>query len=235
MKLFLNPSLHFAPIAVVLLTAAIAAGGRFIAGDGDFWTFCAALALAGINAFLASAWPALNQLGARYSQWLKGGVIFTVLSAVVLTAATVAAGQISHALNPHYTFYDLYLITAGDAPFTDTNGEPYMVPNAGQTAATIALSILFTFVVFCVAGLAGIAVGLSDKNGGSKAILIGSAMVAGLTAGCTLAALADSKEVAGELLTDFVPNTGAIVSTVIAAILAVGAAWVIARTPRYRC
>lgn len=235
MKLFYNPSRHFAPIAVILLIAAIAAGGRSIRGDGDFWTFCAAISLAGINAFLASNWPTLNQLGARYGQWLKGGVIFTLLSAVVLTAATVAAGQISHARNPHYTYYDLFLITAGDAPFMDTNGESYMVPDAGQTATTIALSILLTFVVFCVAGLTGIAVGLSDKNGGSNAILIGTAVVAGVTGGIMLAALAPSKQVAGELLTDPVPNTGAIVSAVLTAILAVGTAWVIARTPRYRC
>ncbi|AWB83482.1 hypothetical protein [Corynebacterium liangguodongii] len=233
MTLFLGPRTSPSPVAAVLAASIISAGGRFLALSGTTWTVLAAVALGAFTAWRASQWPALNQLGASFRRWLRGGLGFVAVSALVLTAATVAAGQVNMARNPWYSMFDIFIITDGSAPYLDTYSAPYMVDDAGQTAGTIVLGVLLTFALFCVAGLAGIAIGLASKDRTAAIILVTSAALAGLCAGIALASLGETVEIAGEVLHETSPNAGAVAAAIVLAILAPGAAWVIARAQRY--
>ncbi|WP_342319103.1 hypothetical protein [Corynebacterium mayonis] len=212
MKLFLSPNKYILPVAGIFALAICIALGRFIAGSGTTWTLLGAIFLGKTTATLASNWTALNQLGASFRKFLSSGVIFSALSALALTAAAVTAGQISWSRNPHYTFYDVLLITTGPTPFTDTNGEPYLVEYAGQTPATIAASIALTLLVFTTAGITGIMTGLSRNNGQSLTIFIGISLII-------------------LFLSDTVATTT--VLTVASVILLAISSWMISRTPRF--
>ncbi|MEX3505157.1 hypothetical protein [Corynebacterium sp. LK2510] len=219
MSLFLSPHKYLVPVVLVVVIAIASAGGRFIAGSGTTWTLLAGVMLAALNASLAGNWPALNQLGASYRRFLRGGGAFTVLSAALLTAATSVAAHVKLLHNPWYSLFDVFLITRGPAPFIDTNGEPYVVPGAGHSVSTVLLSAALTFTFFAAAGLTGVAMGLAGKRFSSAAILVGSACVAGLGAGFALGSVS--------------PSAGVLSAIGIAlAAMALGSAWVLARTPR---
>ncbi|MCT1425496.1 hypothetical protein M3G07_04025 [Corynebacterium sanguinis] len=135
--------------------------------------------------------------------------------------------------NPWYRLYDVLLITQGDTPFVDTNGEPYMVDNAGQNATTITLTVLLTFALFAVAAMVGIATGIAGRNRGAFAILMAATVIGGLVAGFTYAALTETVEIGGDIIPRTAPNAGSIALAAVLTALALGAAWLIARAPRF--
>ncbi|SDS44077.1 hypothetical protein [Corynebacterium timonense] len=232
MKLFLSPHKFFVPVALVALIALAGAGGRFAVGSGTGWTILAGALFLALNASLAANWPALDQLGAGYGRFVRGGAAFTLLGSAALSAAISAGAHAKLADNPWYSLYDLFLVTRGPAPFVDTNGEPYVVEGAGHSPATVLLTLALAFALFAVAGLTGVAAGLAWKNRASATILVGSACLAGLGAGVLLAATTTTRTVAGDLVA-YAPDysTPGAVGIVLAA-LALGSAWVLARTPR---
>ena len=233
MKLFLGPHSFLLTIGAITLAAAVGAAGRFYAGDGTAWTFLSAFVLFGLTASFADKWAALNQLGASYGRWLGGATAFSAISVVILTAANVIAGQLMWMNNPWYRLYDVLLITQGDTPFVDTNGEPYMVENAGQSATTITLTVLLTFALFAVTAMVGIATGIAGRNRGAFAILLAATVIGGLMAGFTYAALTETVEIGGDIIPRTAPNAGSIALAAVLTALALGAAWVIARAPRF--
>lgn len=233
MKLFLGPHSFLLTIGVIALAAAVGAAGRFYAGDGTTWTLLSAIVLFGLTAYFADKWATLNQLGASYGRWLGGAAVFSAISAVILTAANVVAGQVMWTNNPWYRLYDVLLITQGDTPFVDTNGEPYMVDNAGQNATTITLTVLLTFALFVVVAMVGIATGIAGRNRGAFAILMAATVIGGLVAGFTYAALTETVEIGGDIIPRTAPNAGSIALAAVLTALALGAAWVIARAPRF--
>ncbi|WP_115685215.1 hypothetical protein [Corynebacterium senegalense] len=232
MKLFLSPHKFLVPVALVALIALAGAGGRFVAGSGTGWTILAGAMFLALNASLAANWPALDQLGASYGRFVRGGAAFTLLGAAALSAAVSAAAHAKLAANPWYSRFDLFLVTRGPADFVDTNGEPYVVEGAGHSPATVLLTLALTFALFAVAGLTGIATGLAGKNRASATILVGSACLAGLGAGVLLAATTTTESTTGDPVA-YAPAYSTPGAALFAlAALALGSAWVLARTPR---
>ncbi|WIM68200.1 hypothetical protein QP027_02020 [Corynebacterium breve] len=178
MKLFTSPVHPALPWAIFLLAAIVAAVGREWTFDGQSWTVGAGLVLATTMAYFASRWPALDQLGAKFSAWLAGALSTGVGGAAIMALFITPMTIWNSLRNPWYNRFDALLVTSGDAPFFDTNGEPYLVPNAGQNPTTMALTALIIFLFLATAALVGLAIGLATTVT-TKVIIVGAAIVAG--------------------------------------------------------
>ena len=144
----------FSTIAVLL------GAGRFIAMDGFAWNVLAIAATAVMFDIAARRSRATRALDVPMRTWLTGAAIVAVPWALILGVVATASTWLSWQRNPWYTRYDSFVVTYGDAPFTDTNGEPYLVPDSGTTPWTWTLTILIFAVVFLMAAAIGAAVGM---------------------------------------------------------------------------
>lgn len=144
----------FSTIAVLL------GAGRFIAMDGFAWNVLAIAATAVMFDIAARRSRATRALDVPMRTWLTGAAIVAVPWALILGVVATASTWLSWQRNPWYTRYDSFVVTYGDAHFTDTNGEPYLVPDSGTTPWTWTLTILIFAVVFLMAAAIGAAVGM---------------------------------------------------------------------------
>ena len=156
----------FSTIAVLL------GAGRFIAMDGFAWNVLAIAATAVMFDIAARRSRATRALDVPMRTWLTGAAIVAVPVgilmgaykpvpwALILGGVATASTWLSWQRNPWYTRYDSFVVTYGDAHFTDTNGEPYLVPDSGTTPWTWTLTILIFAVVFLMAAAIGAAVGM---------------------------------------------------------------------------
>lgn len=147
-------------IAGFITTAILLGAGRFIAMDGGAWNVLAIVATAVMFGIAARHSPASRALDVPMRTWLTGAAIVAVPWALVLGSVAGTSTWLSWQRNPWYTRYDSFVVTYGDAPFTDTNGEPYLVPAGGTTPWTWALTVLVFALFFLMAAAIGAALGM---------------------------------------------------------------------------
>ncbi|AQQ14486.1 hypothetical protein CGLAU_02505 [Corynebacterium glaucum] len=177
MKPFLNP---FAPALTLAAFVALLIAmpfGRFYSGDGELWTIFGGVALLAMFAYGASKWPALNQLGTSFRQWLKSALIVALSVTGILAAATSASSIANQYRNPHYRAYDIFLVT------NNQPDEILEVPRAGQDASTMLATLAVTFAFLFLAAIVGIAIGVSEDAANRWVPLIVGIAVAGLLLG----------------------------------------------------
>lgn len=128
--------------------------------DGFAWNVLAIAATAVMFDIAARRSRATRALDVPMRTWLTGAAIVAVPWALILGVAATASTWLSWQRNPWYTRYDSFVVTYGDAHFTDTNGAPYLVPDSGTTPWTWTLTILIFAVVFLMAAAIGAALGM---------------------------------------------------------------------------
>lgn len=143
----------FAAIAFLL------AVGRFVIGSGSGWSIAALVATGAFFGIAAHRVRAVRALDVPVRTWFTGFAILAVGWSLALSLIATASAWISWRDNPWYTSYDAFVITSGNAPFADTNGEPYMVDHAGTNPWTWAVTFLVLFVCFVMASAIGSALG----------------------------------------------------------------------------
>lgn len=182
MKLFLSPlktATFFAPLVVLLY---LIPRGRNYAGDGAAWTLFGGVCVLVLFAFAALHWPGLNQLGASFSAWMNSATLTALSVAVALGVLTAASSILNQHNNPYYQAYDVFLFTNGqDVPWTDTNGDPYVMVSAGQDATSMTMTVLLHIAFFFVAAFAGVALGLAYTTFGAGRALAGGFVTFALT------------------------------------------------------
>lgn len=226
MKLFLSPFKPAIYLGGFVLLCLVAPLGRLEFGDGGLWTMASAAALCLFFAAGAANWPALNQLGASFNRWMNSAVLTALVTAVVLAPLTAASAVYHQAHSPYYWWYDPFIITNGEPmPWTDGNGEPYLVDGAAQDLSSIALTALFHFVIFLGIAFVGIALGLASGTR-MQWLMIGS-MFVGSFLGALAGVLAENP------LDPFKPNSYIIAITVAGIITLAASAIVFARTRRF--
>ena len=173
MKLFLSPFKPLSYLVALAVLLILAPLGRFYSGDGSFWTIFGGFALTALFTLAGTQWSALNQLGASFSAWMNSATITAVIAAVVLGVSTAASSIYNQFKNPYYQPYDLFLFTNGaDVPWTDTNGDVYIMANAGQDTSSMAWTVLLHIAFFFVAAIVGVALGLVYASYGTGRVLI---------------------------------------------------------------
>jgi len=226
MKPFLNPfspALTLAAFVVLLIAMPF---GRYYTGDGELWTIFGGVALLAMFAYGASKWPALNQLGTSFRQWLKSALIVALSATGVLAAATSASSIANQYRNPHYKAYDIFLVT------NDQPNEFYEIPRAGQDVSTMLATFGVTFAFLFLAAVVGIAIGVSEGATNRWVPLIVGVAIAGLLLGLAWAQVywsyAESVGMATPSLTSVLITVG------LGALVIAGTAFAtIARTPRF--
>ena len=173
MKLFLSPFKPLSYLVALAVLLILAPLGRFYSGDGSFWTIFGGFALTALFIHAGTQWSALNQLGASFSAWMNSATITAVIAAVILGVSTAASSIYNQFKNPYYQPYDLFLFTNGaDVPWTDTNGDAYIMVNAGQDTTSMTLTMLLHIAFFFVAAIVGVALGLVYASYGTGRGLI---------------------------------------------------------------
>lgn len=146
--------------------------------DGFAWNVLAIAATAVMFDIAARRSRATRALDVPMRTWLTGAAIVAVPWALILGVTATASTWLSWQRNPWYTRYDSFVVTSGDAPFTDTNGAPYLVPDSGTTPWTWTLTILIFAVVFLMAAAIGAALGMNTAAWNGLAAL-GAVFLAG--------------------------------------------------------
>lgn len=157
---FIRPARPLLIITFVLL-AILAPWGRFVAFDGAAWTLLALGVTVGVFAVAAAQWPALRQLDVPAARWRTSAAATATVWSIALASLITLAMTLMQQRSAYYAGYDFFLVTAGDAHVVDTNGEPYVLENLGQSPATIALSWALVALSLVAATVIGLAIGLS--------------------------------------------------------------------------
>lgn len=135
--------------------------GRYWAFDGALWTW-GGLFLSGLLFIIAGRnWPKLHALDVPARRWAGGALTTAALWSLVMAAIAAVSALIMQRNSPYYTWYDWFVNTAGPVTHLDTNGEEYVLPDMGITAASVAWTYLILVSAFLVFTTAGLAVGIS--------------------------------------------------------------------------
>ncbi|KGF16986.1 hypothetical protein [Corynebacterium freneyi] len=172
---FVSPSrrellIGFAAIAFFL------AVGRFAAGSGFTWNMLALMATAVLFGIAAHRVRAVRALDVPATTWFAGFASVAAAWSLALAAVATASTWLSWRNSPWYTLYDSFVVTAGSAPFTDTNGEPYLVDDAGTAAWTWATTLLVFLVCFLMAAAIGAALGTVTASLGVVTAIAGASL-----------------------------------------------------------
>lgn len=92
-------------------------------------------------------------------RWLASAMLCAAATAVVAAGVLGVAMFIMQGTSPYYFFYDSFIVTSGPVEWVDTNGQPYIVPDAGVAGGEMLLTLLVLFTVFLTAALAGAGLG----------------------------------------------------------------------------
>ncbi|MFC3849925.1 hypothetical protein ACFORJ_07075 [Corynebacterium hansenii] len=177
---FASPSrreliIGFAAIAFFL------AVGRFTRGSGFAWNGLALSATAVFFGIAAHRIRAVRALNVPAPTWFAGFASVAAAWSLALSAIATASTWLSWRNNPWYTRYDPFVVNAGSAPFLDTDGEPYLVDDAGTTPWTWAITFLVFLVCFLMAAAIGAALGTVTASWGAVTAIAGASLtVAGL-------------------------------------------------------
>ena len=146
------------------LIAAIPLGlGRFFALDGGLWTWYAVLFSGLVFVVAGRHWSALHGLDVPARSWIKDALGMSVLWSAVMAVIATAAGVLMQRNSPYYAYYDWFLNTSGPVEHIDTNGDPYVLDDAGIQTTSLLWTLLITFAVFLVFVIAGLAIGMSVR------------------------------------------------------------------------
>ena len=151
--------------ALFFVVIALALGlGRFWALDGGLWTWFGLILTAGVFTIAAKHWSALNALDISARRWFAGALSTIASWSVIMAAISTLAATLMQRNSPYYAWYDWFLNTAGTFNHTDTNGVPYVLEDAGITAASVFWTFLITLTGFLFFAIAGLAIGISFRQ-----------------------------------------------------------------------
>lgn len=151
-----QPGLIIGCMAVAL---GLAAGGRFPFMDGGSWTILAVVATAVVFTLAAADSAHLLDYQVAPGRWLGSAVVCAVVAAAVAAGVLGVAMFVMQDDSPYYSGYDSFIVTSGPVEWLDTNGQPYIVPDAGVGGREIVLTLLVVFTVFLAAALVGVGLG----------------------------------------------------------------------------
>lgn len=209
-------AIGFAAIAVFL------AVGRFIVFEGSTWNMLAILATAVLFGIAARRVDAARSLDVPSPTWFGGFALVALAWSSALSVIAVASTLLSWSRSPWYTRYDAFVVTEGSAPFPDTNGEPYSVPDAGTTTVTWGVTLLVFLSCFLMVAALGAAIGaVASAWNGIAAIGVVVAGLAAAVASAYVMALADIRIQA--------PYPGVFIFCIPLAVAGAAATWFAAR------
>ncbi|MEX3515601.1 MULTISPECIES: hypothetical protein [unclassified Corynebacterium] len=146
-------------IGCMAVALGLAAGGRFLFMDGGSWTILTVVATTVIFTLAAADSAHLLDYQVAPGRWLGSAVVCAVVAAAVAAGVLGVAMFVMQDDSPYYSGYDSFIVTSGPVEWLDTNGQPYIVPDAGVGGREVVLTLLVVFTIFLAAALVGVGLG----------------------------------------------------------------------------